>query len=41
MDKNFSISWSCAVQRVLFTFTDWVNHRSTSRYARHIGGILG
>ncbi|CAL5220646.1 g2691 [Coccomyxa viridis] len=28
-------------RRVLFTFTDWVNHRSTSRYARHIGGILG
>lgn len=23
-----------------FTFDDWVAHRSTTRYARHIAGLL-
>ena len=28
------------MQRVNFTFADWVAHRSTSRYARHLSGIF-
>ena len=24
-----------------FTYDDWVAHRSTQRYARHIAGLLG
>ena len=33
-------SLTYAMQRVNFTFADWVAHRSTSRYARHLSGIF-